>query len=412
MNILFVHEVEWLDKVVFDIHHLSESLSRFGHNVFAIDYEDSWVRNSPLDFGSLKTRQVTEVARACPGARVSLRRPGYIKIPGLGRLSAVFTHYLEIQKTIREKGIDIIVLYSVPTNGLQTIHLAGKFRIPVIFRAIDVLNQLVPYPALRPLTRVLERKVYSSVDLILTLTPTLSRYVIDKGALKSKVKMLPISVDTNSFYPSANSDEIRQRWGLGDQEPIIIFMGTLFDFTGLDLFIHQFPKVIEQASGAKLLIVGDGPQRLKLERIITQLGLGERVIITGFQPYEMMPQYINLATICINPFLVVKATGDIFPGKIVQYLACGKVVVATPLPGMIAVIPDQQQGVIYANNAGEMVNEVVSLLKSTERRQQLEYAGVKYAKEVHSQERVARQFEKILEEAIKEKQYGTTSKRV
>ena len=79
---------------------------------------------------------------------------------------------------------------------------------------------------------------------------------------------------------------------------------------------------------------------------------------------------------------------------------------------MIAVIPDQQQGVVYANNAGEMVNEVISLLKSTERRQQLEYAGVKYAKEVHNQERVARQFEKILEEAIKEKQYGTTSKRV
>ena len=49
----------------------------------------------------------------------------------------------KIAKTIREKNIDAIVLYSVPTNGLQTLRLAKKFNIPVIFRSIDILNQLV-----------------------------------------------------------------------------------------------------------------------------------------------------------------------------------------------------------------------------------------------------------------------------
>ncbi len=168
MNILFVHEVDWLNKVVFDMHSLAEGLSLLGHQVYGIDYENTWGRNGSWGMGSLKTVEVSGVSRAFPGASVTLRRPGFIKVPGLSRLSAAVTHYLEIQRTIREKDIDAIVLYGVATNGLQTTCLAGKFGIPVLFRSIDILNQLVPYPLLRPATRFLEKKVYSRVDAILT----------------------------------------------------------------------------------------------------------------------------------------------------------------------------------------------------------------------------------------------------
>lgn len=406
MNILFIQEIEWLNNVVFDIHSLSEALSLLGHQVYAIDYQSNWVRNSPVDFGSLKTKEIKDVARAYPGARVSLIRPGFIKIPGLSRLSAAFTHYLEIQKTIKDKNIDAIILYSVPTNGLQTIHLAKKFNIPVVFRAIDIVNQLVPYPVLRFPTRFLEREVYSNADMILTITPRLSKYVIDMGAEEDKVKLLLISVDTDLFRPSPVSAEIRHKWGLNEKDQIILFIGTLFEFSGLDILIRQFPNVIKQIPEAKLLIVGDGPLRPKLEGIITELGLQKQVIITGFQPYHTMPQYINLAAICINPFHITDATRDIFPGKIVQYLACRKAVVVTPLPGIIAVIPGEQQGLVYTNSGDEMAKEVVYLLKSPEHRRQLGYAGLNYVKQAHSQERIAHQLEARLEEIIKEKHNG------
>lgn len=406
MNILFIHEVDWLNKVVFDIHSLAESLSLLGHQVYAIDYESMWTRNKPFDFGSLATREFNTVARAYPEASVSLRRPGVIKIPGLSRLSAGFTQYLEIQKTIKDKSIDVIVLYGVATNGLQTTYLARKFNIPVVFRSIDILNQLVPHSTLRPITRFLEKRVYSKVDMILTLTPKLSDYVIEKGAEKSKVKLLPMPVDTGLFHPSTDFGEVRQQWGFNERDRVILFMGTLFDFSGLDILIPPFAEVIKQIPQAKLLIVGDGPQRPKLEGIIADCGLQEQVIITGFQPYQFMPQYINLAALCINTFITTKATRDIFPGKIVQYLACGKAVIATSLPGMIAVIPGEQQGVVYADNADEIVREIVSLLKSTKRRQQLEDNALNYVMQVHSHDKIAHQLEARLEEVIKEKRNG------
>ena len=102
MNILFVHEIDWLRKVVFEIHTLSELLSRRGHRVYAIDYESMWKKEHAFDFGSLKTRTVDGVSRAYPDASVHLIRPGFVKIPGISRLSAWFTQGKEIRRVIDE----------------------------------------------------------------------------------------------------------------------------------------------------------------------------------------------------------------------------------------------------------------------------------------------------------------------
>ncbi len=406
MNILFIHEVDWLSKVVFDIHSLSEALSLSGHKVFAIDYENPWRRNGFRDWADLKTREYAGISRAFPGASVTLRRPGFIKIPGLSRLSAGFTHYSEISRTIREDNVQAIVLYSVATNGLQALHLAKKHHIPLVFRAIDILNQLVPYPVVRPLVRLIEKRVYSRADMILSLTPNLSRYVIEHGAREDRVKLLLMPVDTNIFHPAIDASDLRQKWGFGQNDKIILFMGTLFDFSGLDALISHFPEVVKQVPEAKLLVVGDGPQRPRLEEIIARFGLQERVIITGFQPYEDMPRYINLATVCINTFNITDATRDIFPGKVVQFLACGKVLIATALPGLTAVISGEKEGVVYADSADGMLEKIVWLLTSVEARQKLEQAGLSYVTKVHGYDKIVYELEKRLEEAIEEKRHG------
>ena len=184
---------------------------------------------------------------------------------------------------------------------------------------------------------------------------------------------------------------------------VILFIGTLFDFSGLDILIRRFPEVLKEVPEAKLLIVGDGPQRSKLEKIVTETGLQKQVIITGFQPYNTMPQYINMSTLCINTFLVNDTTRDIFPSKIVQYLACGKAVIATRLPGMAAVIAGEEQGVVYSDSVDDVPGKIIGLLKSAEHRKQLEQAGLAYVTQKHSNEKIAHQLEEKLAKVIKEK---------
>jgi glycosyltransferase involved in cell wall biosynthesis len=400
MNILFVHEVDWLSKVVFDIHSLAEALSLRGHHVFAVDYENTWKRNGLFDFGSLRTKRFAGISRALPGSSVDLSRPGFIKIPAFSRLSAGCTSYRVIDRLVRREKIDAVVLYSVPTTGLQTMRVARKHGIPVLFRSIDILNQLVVSPVLRPLTRYLEKRVYARADRILTLTPGLTRYVVGLGADEARVSLLLMPVDTAIFHPQPPPAGLRRRWGLGEKEPVVLFMGTLFDFSGLDSFVPAFREVTEKVPGARLLIVGDGPQRPRLEALIDEHKLRDRITITGFEPYEMMPQYINLADVCVNTFEITDATRDIFPGKTVQFLACGKPFVATALPGMLAVISGEEQGIVYAADTAGTVEAVISLLNSGEKRAKLGAAGLEYVLRAHSHESIAQRLEEKIREAI------------
>jgi glycosyltransferase involved in cell wall biosynthesis len=398
LNILFIHEIDWLRKVVFEIHTLSELLSCRGHRVYAIDYESMWKKERAFDFGSLKTRSVDGVSRAYPDASVSLIRPGFIKIPGISRFSAWFTQCAEIRRVIEEKDIDVIILYSVPTNGMQALHYARNFGIPVVFRSIDILNRLVKLPVLSWVTRFLERRVYSRSDLVLTISPRLSRYVTAMAVQQSHVRLLPLGVDTELFRPDADSSELCREWGIGNG-PVIVFIGTLYDFSGLDGVIRQLPEVVKSFPDVKLLVVGDGPQRSQLERIAAEVGMERHLVITGFQPYETMPQYINMAAVCINPFLITDTTRDIFPTKIVQYMACARPVIATRLPGLEATITGEKQGVIYVELAG-IAGALLKILGADELRRKLGRAALHYIIRTHSYETIVQQLEAELVEVV------------
>ena len=394
MNILFIHEVDWMDKVVFEIHNLSEILSK-SHRVFAIDYEEKWRKDSLFDMGTLKTREFRHVSRANDGADVTVRRPGMIKLPLLSRLSAFFTHYHEIKKTVKEEKIDVIVLYSAPTNGLQTLHIAKKNNIPVIFRSIDIVNQLVPQWFLRAPTYLIEKVIYKNVDKIVAITPKLSDYVIKMGADEKKVELLFTGVDTNKFNSCVETTALREKLDINRDDKVIVFIGTLFDFSGVDQYIEQFPKVLKEFSEAKLVIVGRGVLLERLKKIVADLGLNNNVILTGFQPYETMPQYINLADICINPFQINNTTRDIIPCKILQYLACGKPVLATPLPGMKQILPNEEYGVRYSN-IDEFAQNTLHLLKDDEKMRLLGEKGLVYVKKNNDWNEIAQRFEEIL----------------
>jgi len=399
VNILFVHEVDWFRKVVFEIHSLPELLSSFGHNVFVVDFGSLRDRRHMFDFGTLKTKEFKNSSRAHVGSSVTLIRPGFIKTPFLDRASAFFTHYFEIEQAIKEKEIDAIVLYSVPTNGLQAINLARKHGVPVIFRSIDILHMLVPHKILRPVTFSLEKWVYSYVDKILTLSPKLSDYVIRMGADRNKVELLPFGVDMNKFNPDVDTRELKEKLGITEDDKVIVFIGTLFEFSGLDSYLEQFPKVVKEIPETKLVIVGGGALLGKLKKLVVDLKLTESVILTGFQPFDMMPQYINLADVCINPFEVNSATRDIIPGKIIQYLSCAKPVLATPLPGMISLLSGPERGIVYSN-VNEFAENTIEVLKDSEMARTIGENGYRYVKNNHDERKIAHKLDRILNQMI------------
>lgn len=400
MNILFVHEIDWANKVVFDMHSLSELLSSLGHKVFVIDFPSSRNRNRLADFITLKTKSYKLPGRAHKDACITLLQPGFIKAPILDRVLAFFTHYKAINEVINNEKIDILILYSVPTNGYQAIKIAKKHRIPVIFRSIDILHQLVPSKLFSPFTFLLETWVYSNSDKILTLSPGLSEYVIRMKAPKDKVELLLFGVDTKKFSPFVQSKELRKRLGLSKNDLVVLYIGTLFEFSGLDIYLNQFVDVVERLPQAKLVIVGGGALFNTLKKQVSELELSKNVILTGFQPFDMMPKFINMSNVCINPFKINNVTKDIIPGKILQYLACGKPVVSTPLPGMVYLLKGQECGVVYSD-MNKLAQNTFALLKDKNLANNIGKKGYTYVKHNHDERCLARKLEIILTEQTK-----------
>jgi len=364
MNILVVHETEYIKKVVFEYQIIPEIWASKGHGVYVVDFESTWKKTNFFDFAA-KTRIVRNVQKANKKKGVTLIRPGFIKIPVISRISAAITHYFVIRSSIRKYKIDIVFLYSVPTNGLQAVRAASSCRIPVYFRLLDVLHQLVPYKKiLSSPTYLMERMVYKRVDELSAITPKLTKYAIRLGAREKTSSYLPSGHDSDLFYPKAKDKTLMAKYKIKKSDQVVVFAGTLYNFSGLDLVLDYLGKHLGKFPRTKLLIIGHGEQERELRRIIDKYQLEKNVILTGFVSYDKLNDYLNLADICINPFAINKITDIIFPGKIYQYLACDKPVIATKLPGLIDIFPDDGglNNIFYYNE--KRILEFFSLLKS------------------------------------------------
>jgi glycosyltransferase involved in cell wall biosynthesis len=359
MNILVVHETEYIDKVIYEYQIIPEILSARGHTVFVIDFPTNWSKAGLNDWFS-EGVSYPNVSRANKSKSITLIRPAFIQIPVISRITAFFSYFFLIEKTIRENKISHIILFSVPTNGLQTIMMAKKLHIPVLYRSLDVSHQIVPHPLLRLPTKVLEKFVYRYSDRISAITHRLIEYVIKNGAKPEDCSFLPTGADADIFYYQPKDKQLLDKLGLSERDLILLFSGTLYKFSGLKEIICAMPSMLSELPGLKLLLVGGGEQYEELKQLVSELDLQDRVIMTGFVDYREVPGYLNVADICINPFIINDITNIIFPSKVYQYLACEKPVIATKLSGMLDIFPldDQDCGVYYFDTLDEFFDLV------------------------------------------------------
>ena len=340
MNILFVHETEYINKVVFEYQIIPEIYASQGHNVYVVDYPTDWKRKTVFDIGSLKTQYLINVRKANKEKGITLIRPGIIKVPGVSRLLAFFSYFFILGKAIREYNIERIILYSVPTNGLQTLYWAKKHKTPVHFRSLDVSHQLVPSKILLLPTYFMERFVYKRVSSITAITPKLTKYAIEMGGNPHTTSYLPTGSDIDLFHPQPKDSELVRKFNITENDQVVLFAGTLYDFSGLDVLIRYLANNQKERNNLKFIIVGHGEQFDLLQQIIDENDLHGIVFLIGFINYSELPKYINLADVCINPFAANKVTNIIFPSKLYQYMACEKPVIATRLPGLIEIFRD------------------------------------------------------------------------
>jgi glycosyltransferase involved in cell wall biosynthesis len=357
LRILFVHEVSYRKKVIFEMHEFPELLSLRGHDVNFLEFDEG------RKFWQAKQVPQREIisGRVQSQAKVDLVRPLQLGIPGLDRILATLTVLPTLNSLLRKGNFDAVVLYAVPTYGLQTLWLAKKHKVPVVFRALDVSHK-IRSSFLAPIIKWVEKRIYKSADLLSANNPAMAKYCekLSKRAGQTVVHFPPL--DLSHFQKSSRDLALRSALGIAEGDQVIVYMGSFFYFSGLVDALDEFAEVSKSTPNLKLLLIGGGEQDSELRQQVAALGLSEKVIFTGFVSYEDLPRYLKVADVALNTLEPTLVANVAFPNKVLQYMAAGLPVVSTKLDGLYAVF-ENQTGIVWAEDARAVIREATKLVE-------------------------------------------------
>lgn len=398
MRILEVHEVDYVEKVVFEFQEFPEALSRRGNDVAVLDYDtqSGWSDIFAWGFGP---KPAVVPGRLDPERTVRLFR--HIGPPPrvIRRLWAAVCAPVLVRRVLDTFRPEVILLYAVPTSGWAVVREAKRRGIPVVFRSFDILSQLVPKIIEGPV-HLFERWTYARCDRVLVSSPMIADYIDRLSAGRTESDLLRLSVDVDRFSPGPDAAGIRSECGIPADAQVAVFVGVLFPFTGLLGLLDRWDAIRRSNSRAHLLIVGGGPQEAELRERVARLEVPESVTMTGMVPYATVPDYIRASDVGICPFDVLPVTQDINPVKVVGYLACGLPTICTRLEGTMAVLPHNESGVLYSEPGVHYADVLSRVLADETERRRLGSIGREWAVDHHSIDAIVAELEHHLGAAI------------
>ncbi len=232
-----------------------------------------------------------------------------------------------VVEVMRRHDCDRVVFGASAPLGLlgRRLRRAGAQRIVALTHGHEVWWARVP------VMRQMLRRIGDSVDVMTyvsewcreRIAPALS----DEAA--GRMEQLSPGVDTSRFYPDCGGAEIRKRYGLTEDTPVVVCVGRMVKRKGQDTLVKAWPEVLRQVPDARLLLVGEGPYRARVEKLARQLGVEDSVIFTGSVSWEEMPAHFDAGDVFAMPCrtrlfgLEVEAFGIVY----LEAAACGLPVV-------------------------------------------------------------------------------------
>lgn len=248
-----------------------------------------------------------------------------------------YSQFYKIKNIIRKntRDSDLFVF-----NGNRAIYLGGTF--PKFYKKIGIQHSSMADVQEGILKKNLRILLYKALMINYNEIIGVSLNTVKPIANSSRVSVIYNGIDVSKFYPISREDKVLLRRNLGFKEDnkILIMVGTLTENKG------QFDalKIIEKlGDDYKLLIVGDGPDRDKIQEYIKQHRLQNKVILTG-KITEVERYY------WISDALLFLSKNEGLPLTILEAMATGLPVFTTKVGGIPEVINNYENGIFIERN--------------------------------------------------------------
>ena len=189
-------------------------------------------------------------------------------------------------------------------------------------------------------------------------------------------------------FTEKEKDEIKERYGVGEDKPVLLFVGRLDDKRkGLTFLLNAFRRMILKID-ANLVVVGSGNQEL-YKRLSSTLGIGENVIFTGYVDDTTLAKFYSVCDVHVVPSRL-----EGFGLTILEAMAAGKPVVATNIGAIPEIMKNKENGILVElNDINGMSNAIYTFLQDEKLAEKVGKRNVNYVKEKFSWEKNAKETE-------------------
>jgi len=314
-----------------------------------------------------------------PGDRfeAKAREAGLELAAGLGlSTSAVLGDTLRLRALIRREGVEVVHAHHSHDHWLALLARParpGRPRPPVVRT----------FHNLRAVKRDgLAARLYRRTRAAFAVSRQIEARCRVAGFPADRVFWIPGAADLSRFAGEVDPVAVREEFGLGSA-PVIVSVARLAPSRGHELLLRGFRLLLPGLPEARLLLVGKGEARARLEHLVAELDLTRQVVFTGYRDRDL-PSVLAAA----DCFALMAAGSDESCRAALEAMAAGRPVVARRVGALPETVVHSETGILVDDDRPESVTAALAaVLSARERGRAMGLAGRRRAEEVFSPER-------------------------
>jgi len=275
--------------------------------------------------------------------------------PVLSEIREVRAFARAIEQAAEEFQPDVLHAHSPVLTALAARSAAKRLGLPLVYeiRAFwedaAVGNGTGTEGSLRyRAIRALETWAVNRADAVVVICEGLRGDLIARGIPAQKIMVSPNGVDLGLFGDPPPADEaLRATLGLEGAE-VVGFIGSFYDYEGIDDLIAAMPALVSTRRQAHLLLVGGGPRAEALKAQAEASFVRDRVHFVGRVPHSEVERYYSLIDILCYPRKKMRLTDLVTPLKPLEAMAQRRLVAASDIGGHRELIRDGETGTLFA----------------------------------------------------------------